>query len=543
MKQYCTILLLAFICLTAKAQLTFDCEAPTAKATLKANKIITTLLNGGDLWWNPTGAQQYEIKSEGLGKHVIFNGGIWLGALDDSEVLRMAAMTYRQKGVDFWPGPIDDKTTEKTNCTSYDRFFEVLSEEVNDFKNTGTITDNLKYYPAKNNPHITAILGEILPEDEDYAPFTDVNDDGNYNIEDGDYPDIDGDQSFYWITNDIGNKHTETSGNPLGVEIKTTAYAYSDASSILDTVTFYRYEITNKSRNNYFDFVVGMHVDPDVGNFQDDYIGVDTLGNFGFAYNGDAFDEGVEGFGDKIPIVAVVLLDVPYTSAVNQTKLGAFMYYDNNFTDYGNPENAAHYYGYLNARWKDGTHLTKGGDGTNPDNPTTNFFFPSNPADTTATAWSECSVPNDPEDRRFVLSSKPFNLPKGETVTFEYAVVTTFDATHPCPDISNLREQVNFVQTYYDINIKKPVVLSTPFINSKITSIYPNPVEDQLQIISESNFVNFSIYNTAGQVLIDNANIKHNAFQLDRSKIAPGVYTLKLVTANSKIAHSKIVVQ
>jgi len=237
------------------------------------------------------------------------------------------------------------------------------------------------------------------------------------------------------------------------------------------------------------------------------------------------------------------LLDAPYISTAAQSRLGSFMYHNNDQTDTGNPSNAAHFYGYLNAKWKNGEHLTKGEDGTNPDNPITNFFYPDNPADSTAGAWSECSIKNQPEDRRFLISSKPFDLPKGETVTLEYAVVTSFDVTYPCPDISTLREQVGFVQTYYNRNIKKPIVLSTTGVNNKFTTIYPNPVTNQLQIISTSNFISLSMYNTAGQVVINGVKVNGNTFQFDRSKILSGMYTLKLIDTTSKISSAKILLQ
>jgi hypothetical protein len=42
--------------------------------------------------------------------------------------------------------------------------------------------------------------------------------------------------------------------------------------------------------------------------------------------------------------------------------MSSFLYYNNDFTVIGNPENASDYYGYLSGTWKDGSPFTDGGD-------------------------------------------------------------------------------------------------------------------------------------------------------------------------------------
>jgi len=36
---------------------------------------------------------------------VCFSGALWIGGKDNGGNLKLAAMTYRQRGSDFWPGP------------------------------------------------------------------------------------------------------------------------------------------------------------------------------------------------------------------------------------------------------------------------------------------------------------------------------------------------------------------------------------------------------------------------------------------------------
>jgi len=349
---------------------TYDCSPATAYDFLDINCVKARINHGGTMWWDLIGSPSYQVPNTDSfpKKNVIFSGAIWMGGLDDSKTLRVAANTYRQSGNDFWPGPLENEATDQLTCSNFDRISKVHKTEVDKFKASGKITDNLKYYPAKNNPHLHEEYGQALPKDQNYAPFVDVNMDNQYNIEDGDYPLIKGDQSLYWIINDLGNKHGETGGNPIGVEVKNTAYAYADASSILDTITFYRYDITNRSPFNYTDFVFGLYVDPDLGQYLDDYIGVDTVDNFAFVYNGDSFDGGADGYGENIPILGITMLRAPYITPDNQSRLGSFVFYNGDFSDIGTPNHWGHYYGYLNGKWKNGNNITYGGNGTDLDN-------------------------------------------------------------------------------------------------------------------------------------------------------------------------------
>jgi hypothetical protein len=92
-----------------------DCDAATQSADLDINNVRTKILNGGDMWWD-LNAAKYEIpKIEDLNsvrKNSLFSGAIWIGGEDLGGNLRLAAMTYRQRGSDFWPGPLDPVTAK-----------------------------------------------------------------------------------------------------------------------------------------------------------------------------------------------------------------------------------------------------------------------------------------------------------------------------------------------------------------------------------------------------------------------------------------------
>ena len=117
------------------------CAPATSQTDLDVNNIRTAILAGGDMWWDLNDAR-YEIPKGG-GKHSMFAGALWIGGVSDGGQLKVAAMTYRQDGNDFWPGPIDDLTATTTDeeCTIWDKHFKITREEVDNFVSyiSGTI--------------------------------------------------------------------------------------------------------------------------------------------------------------------------------------------------------------------------------------------------------------------------------------------------------------------------------------------------------------------------------------------------------------------
>src|ERR1051325_1496861 len=86
-------------------QVAAQCNAGTAQTELSVNNVRTTILTGGDMWWDLSTAR-YEIPKGG-GAHSVFAGSLWIGGVDAGGQLKVAAMTYRQTGNDYWPGPLD----------------------------------------------------------------------------------------------------------------------------------------------------------------------------------------------------------------------------------------------------------------------------------------------------------------------------------------------------------------------------------------------------------------------------------------------------
>ena len=144
-------------------------------------------------------------------------------------------------------------------------------------------------------------------------------------------------------------------------------------------MTFYSYKIMNRSTSVLNETYFGQWVDPDLGNYQDDY--VDVMIRIRYCYNGDADDDGTAGYNydsDDSPAIGVDFFRGPLLILVmvlimmvmanrregEQIIMSKFVYYNNDFSDFGNPENATHYYGYLR-EYENGQPMTYGGPGWN----------------------------------------------------------------------------------------------------------------------------------------------------------------------------------
>ncbi|MDG2138784.1 MAG: T9SS type A sorting domain-containing protein [Flavobacteriales bacterium] len=417
------------------------CSPSISKTDLDVNNVRTTIMAAGDMWWNLDDAR-YEIPKDG-NKHSMFAGALWIGGVDAGGQLKVAAMTYRQGGSDFWTGPLNTTTAtiSPEQCNVWDKHFKITRTEVeehvaNYLDPTYVMPDIIENWPAHGDP--------ALGQDFNLAPFYDAGQDGGvYNPYDGDYPDYNitgsndyaklyGDQTLWWVFNDQGNIHSETEASPLGLEIHAQAFGFTADNEVND-MTFYNYKIINRSTLPLNDTYFGQWVDPDLGYYLDDYVGCDVNLGLGFCYNGDAEDEGAAGYGFNPPAIGVDFFQGPLADPNDgidndrdgtidelneQIIMSKFVYYNNDFTVIGNPSEGTHFYNYLRGIWKDNVPMTYGGDGHGSGQGTTtdlcNFMFPGTSDDAFAgTEWTEQTAGNIPADRRFLQSAGPFTLQPG----------------------------------------------------------------------------------------------------------------------------------
>lgn len=341
------------------------CAPGAGYKMLQVNNVSCRINTGGDMWWdfeNP----MYEIPA-GSNKTSMFSAGLWIGGIDLHNQLKLAAVRFRQGpaalglpgGNDYWPGPLstDDKATiDPSTCLEYDKLFYMSNAMVSEFlahcdPETGifdpyidpeyTIPQEIIDWPAHGDPSPGKNQSYYL------APFYDNDNDGNYDPYAGDYPYYDfsnvlcpinyagdtsyrpqptmegngllvdqvikGDETLWWVFNDKGNIHTETFGQQIGFEIRAQAFAFASNDEI-NNMTFYSYEIINRSTYVLRDTYFSQWVDTDLGFPKDDYVGCDVLRGLGYCYNGyDVDGQGqYNAYGAQPPAIGVDFFQGPY---------------------------------------------------------------------------------------------------------------------------------------------------------------------------------------------------------------------------------------
>lgn len=543
--------------------------------TLDINNVKAGIANRGDMHWDMGGAgnAMYEVP-KGSGVSSNFASALWIGGLDNANQLHVAAQTYRQSGsggVSFWPGPLDtiSGTIDTLTSKNYDKIWKVSYTDINTFItafNSGSVvaTPDMLTWPAKGTGNNSRNL----------APFVDYNLDGNYNPNDGDYPKIKGDQTLYFIYNDMLAAHGN-SCTPLGIEVQGMAYAYGCPTVVsgepeLSYTTFYDYKITNRSSNNYHDVFVSMWSDVDLGYYGDDYIGSNVADNYGFAYNADGNDNGIAGspgYGNYMPAQGFNIVKGPIANTMDgidnnnngtvdeigeDCKLSKFTYFNNTgpatpfqTTD---PDYCIQYYNYMTGFWKDTTAFTCGGNAYGGSVPTSWVYSgdPNNAGvntdpNNTCGYWTESGVAGD---RRMILSSGPFTLNAGQMQEVEYAFVTSFDSSAAGSNLislTKLKTDIQKVNAFYN-QVNKPNCLQaltigiTEVAKQNDFVLFPNPAKSLITISSSiigNTKINYEVVDVLGKVVLQNENNNSDKFTININDLNSGIYFLRLQINNS----------
>jgi hypothetical protein len=355
-----------------------NCSPATAKLTMQFNDVSALIEQGGSLFQNrQTGTATYEIP-KGSGLYVIFAGALWMGGVDVNGQLKLAALKFRN-GNDFWPGPLTVKPNsgnynplnpvgdnvvkdfgeaniDPDQCIAYDKFYTIRKAEVIRFNiwwecTNGVTTEGCDDITTPTAEELNRINnwpahGDVSRGQDYYlAPYYDRNQDGAYNPQDGDHPwyddilgrdDIEcgvdrrislfGDETHWWVFNDKGNIHTETNGDPIGMEIRAQAFSFATNDEV-NRMTFYNYELINRSTQTLYDTYFSQYLDADVGFYNDDYAGCDVSRGLGYMYNGDLNDEtnvGKTGYGENPPAIGCDFFEGPYQDADGIDNVGPY---------------------------------------------------------------------------------------------------------------------------------------------------------------------------------------------------------------------------
>lgn len=342
---------------TAKVtQKAATCLPASSSSELNINNVRAYIETSGSMWFKEIA--KYVVPKSGDASSM-FASALWIGGLDITGQLKLAAIRFRQVGDDFWPGPLNLKTADidQAVCSYYDRHFEMTKAMAKKHRDHWddpdyTMPEAIKNWPA----HPYNYTGDLNGPSQFLAPFYDLNGDGVYQPEQGEYPYYDfdnelcpwtdenrakaargelpktyeeannisvggvmadqvlkGDQTLWWVFNDKGAAHTETKGSPIGLEIRGQAFAFT-TNDELNNMTFYSYEIINRSSYELTETYFSQWVDADLGYPKDDYVGCDVERGLGYCYNGTNVDgTGLQThYGANPPAVGVDFFQGPY---------------------------------------------------------------------------------------------------------------------------------------------------------------------------------------------------------------------------------------
>jgi len=508
------------------------CAPATGLRDLEWNNIKALIETGGSMWQDRANGRSHYYAPKNGEVSVLFAGALWMGGLSPDQQLKLAAIQYRYSGNDYWPGPLTNDGSAETNeatCEEYDKFnvsFRIDAQRHRQyhecmldpdcdmaliFPEGYTMPAYFNDYPAHG----------IVAQGQDYylAPFFDFNNNDAYDPENGDYPWFDfqreidcaqrrredivplfGDQNYFWIFNDKGNIHSESGGQPIGMEIRAQAFAFNTNDEI-NNMTFYNYVLINQGTQTLQDTYFGTWIDLDIGGHVDDYVGCDVQRGLGYGYNGYAFDAASSlslGYGDNPPAVGVDFFEGPYQDSDNKDNpltedinlaiaedgipykgigigygdgiidnerfgMRKFLYHISGSGNNGVPETAIQYYNYIRGYWKNGQRMAYGGNaltsssGANLDI-AADFMFPGDtdplnfgtsgiPTD----PWTEVSSGNPPSDRRFMQSAGPFTLLPGDFNNITVGVVfARASSSDPFASVELVRQADDKAQALFD---------------------------------------------------------------------------------------------
>jgi PKD repeat protein len=413
--------------------------------SLNINNVHCAIYNNSLLWNDYARYRSSYFIQDTLPHHVIYTGSFNLLAKHNNELYYSGVPNiYKNEG--FYPGPIgfNDYLTA-ANSLQYNRIWRLYKYQVEAHK-----------INFANPNYVTPV--DILEYPWQYFPYRDVNNNGFYDPQNGDYPEYNldgtltcndyclvGDLTLLWIMNDKGMASNNSPG--LGVNIYGEAYAFIGNES-LNNASFLRYRIENQSLNNYDSAFIQFFVDHDIGCSNDDFIGSDVKRGLVYGYNGDGFDEASSGcilpLGSSSPAVGFDIVKGP-SAPLNDGKdnnhngiidepgedmcIQKFLYFirpDLALPQFQTPASAVQFYNAALGKHINGVHQTYGNTSIPanyafPDSTDFGTWYSTNGIDP-GFSWSMIGGNYQPADYNGIFSAGPFILAPHQIQSFTLAI-------------------------------------------------------------------------------------------------------------------------
>jgi len=314
--------------------------------------------------------------------------------------------------------------------------------------------------------------------------------------------------------------HSPGDTRPIGIEAYQTVYAWNIPE--LEDVIFFTYHLKNVSDHNLHDCYFGVMADCDIGNESGGAndimsgivgkwyaVGSESIWVDNLAYQ---YQDVTEPGWAQIPgAIGFDLLATPMD--LGMTALKRFTLSIDPSTD-------------------EERYLTLAGY-----NFSTGIYEPYD------------TVPSQPDDQRFLMSSGPFDLAVDSSVTLVFAVLfADWHGLYGTPDIA-LALVDAWAQYQYDNNwILSVKEMPQTKIASPLMTISPNPITNKAQVsfsLTNAGFVSLKLYNTIGQLVKEVANghrpVGNYNIDLNLNQLSQGTYLLLLETPNGKSSRSLVI--
>lgn len=523
------------ILLTSVATFTFFSGiAQIDDVVLDGNGVAVDVSNKGSFFNSTSDGPGYEFP-KGSANHLIYSNSLWFGGVDINGNLKLAANKYpSEENNDLFKGALTDDGLATAGVPPEQAEVYKVSQAEIDYHiahagEAGYIMPHgILNWPAHGN----------VGENFDYylTSFEDVDGNGVYEPETGDYPTIRGDHATYLILNDKGGIHTSSGGDPLGIEVHFMFYQY-ESDDFIDSTTFVHVEVINRGTQFFPEFVVANFMDFDIGFGGNDYVGSNEENDVVYGYNGTVFDEGTgggPGFGGNPPALGLVTLNHPlHVGGTYSASAGA----------YGEPESASDYWGYMNGIWKNGIPFQYGGNGsTTASDSTVRYMYSGNPAIDGEDEWTEVGVSNPPGDRRVFAASEAVALNVGDALCYDYAFIATQSGGDHIANVASIIEMAADVKEFYaaQTNNNCGSTLSAPeFYNDVEALIYPNPSSGQFAIEMVGEY-DVNIFGMDGRLVYQENKL--NGTQVIDENLAKGQYIVQ-INQGEKTIQEKLIIQ
>ena len=313
------------------------------------------------------------------------------------------------------------------------------------------------------------------------APFYDNNNNGVYEPELGETPGIaDADQVIWYVATDADVAATQSlyGTDPIGLEFQFTLWGYNQPGAALGQIVFKNIRLINKGAKNLTNAYISLWCDPDIGDYTNDFVGVDTSTSMMFGYNGVADDGDYAAFGLAPAAVGYDFFAGPIVESPGDTAIfnlqkrpgyknlpaSSFGYFvaGGEYSDpspYGDVTSAQRYYNLMRG-FTPAIDLENPDPWLNSDGSATKFPLSGDPVAGTG------ELDSSPADRRMLINAGPFTLAVGDTQDIVTAVVGGIGDTY-LTSVTDVKNTDLVAQTLFDdLFSSVPAAPPAPVVNA-----------------------------------------------------------------------------